>query len=405
MSPELMLFQAALGLTSPWQVSRSEFRQEAQELHLWIDFPRGSRFSCPECPAECRAYDTEERTWRHLNFFQHKTYLHARFPRVNCSACGVKTVEAPWARSGSGFTLLFEAFVLTLCREMTVSAAARIVGEHDTRLWRILEAYVETARQEQEFSGVTQLGVDETACKSGHDYVSVFADLKERRVLYVTSGRDATVVKTFKETFQAQSGDPSAVEAVCMDMWPAYIGGFAQEFGSAVEVFDRFHVMKIVNAALDAIRRAEVKENLLLKQTRYLWLKNPVNLTEKQRERLEPLKAMNLGTATAYQMKLNLQELWEQPDRQSAEAFLFRWCEWVEGSEIGRAMKKAAQTIRGHATGILNYFTVPITNGLMEGINSLIQAAKSKARGYRTHRNFCTIIYLIAGKLRFPLPT
>jgi transposase len=190
-----------------------------------------------------------------------------------------------------------------------------------------------------------------------------------------------------------------------MDMWPAYIGGFGEAFEGAVGVFDRFHVIKLVNATVDAIRRAEVKENALLKQTRYLRLKNPQNLSKKQRDRLEPLKAMNLATATAYQMKLTLQELWEQPDRQSAGVFLERWCEWVEGSEIDRAMKKAAQTIRGHAGGILNYFTAPITNGLMEGINSLIQAAKSKARGYRTHRNFCTIIYLVAGKLRSPLPT
>ena len=111
MSPEI-LFRTALGLPSPWFVKQVEFRPEAKELHLHLDFEKGSRFDCPQCPTLCPAYDTEERVWRHLNFFEHQASLHARLPRVQCGNHGVHTIEAPWARPGSGFTLLFEAFAL-----------------------------------------------------------------------------------------------------------------------------------------------------------------------------------------------------------------------------------------------------------------------------------------------------
>lgn len=134
---ERELFEQALGLVDPWRVKRVEFSQEEGRLDIWLDFPKGAAFCCPACgQGERKAYDTEERTWRHLNFFQYLTFLHARTPRVSCDECGVKTVEVPWARPGSGFTLLFEAFLMTLAPQMPVAANARLTGEHDTRIWR-----------------------------------------------------------------------------------------------------------------------------------------------------------------------------------------------------------------------------------------------------------------------------
>lgn len=354
----------------------------------------------------CPVYDIQpDRAWRHLDFFQHKTFLHARFPGVDCPACGVKTVEPPWARLGTGFTLLFEALVLTLVQEMPVGAIARLVGEHDTRLWRVLQYYVEQARQREDMSNVRGLGVDETSSKRGNQYISLFADLDRAKVLFVTEGRDSGTVTAFREDFEKHHGQPENIETVCLDVSPAYQAGLFKEFRDARMVFDRFHVTKIVNHALDQIRRAEVKENEILKRTRYCWLKTPQNLTCRQRDRLDVLKQMNLATAQAYQMKLNLQELWTFPDRNTAAEFLERWYSWVIESKIGYAMKRAAKTIKEQAQGILNYFDDRVTNGLMEGINSLVQAAKSRARGYRNVRYLMTIIYLIAGKLDFSLPT
>ena len=141
------LLQQALGLAPPWTVSRSDFDPKAHRLDIEIDFAPGSRFACPACgAADCPAYDTERMTWRHLNFFQHEAYLHARVPRVRCDQCGIKTVNVPWARPGSGFTLLFEALVMTMVAAMPVKAVARIVGEHDTRLWRVIHHNMSTRR-------------------------------------------------------------------------------------------------------------------------------------------------------------------------------------------------------------------------------------------------------------------
>src|SRR6478735_10451108 len=127
------LFQAALGLGTPWSVSGSRFDAVARRLDIEIAFAKGARFACPTCgAAECPAYDTEQLTWRHLSFFQHEAYLTARVPRVSCQACGIRQVSVPWARAGSGFTLLFEAFVMALVASMPVAVVARTVGEHDT---------------------------------------------------------------------------------------------------------------------------------------------------------------------------------------------------------------------------------------------------------------------------------
>jgi transposase len=169
-------------------------------------------------------------------------------------------------------------------------------------------------------------------------------------------------------------------------------------------IFDRFHVAKLANEAVNTIRHQEAKTNDSLKQTRYLWLTNPEKLPETKKQQLATLQAMNTATATAYQMTLNLRELWTLPDRVTASAHLDAWYNWVSSSSIGAAMKKLANTVKSHASGILNYYPGQLTSGLMEGINSLVQAAKSKARGYRNSSNLKAIIYLLVGKLDFPLP-
>jgi len=285
------LFQMALGLAPPWKVVYCEFNLEKKRLDIELDFPRGSAFSCPECGRPgCKAYDTEEKTWRHLNFFQYKAYLSARVPRVRCKGCGVKVVNVPWSRPGSGFTLLFEAMVMLLARQMPVKAIAGIIKEHDTRLWRIVDHYVEEARKEADFSPVRQVGVDETSRKRGHNYVTVFVDLKAPKVLFATEGKDASTLQQFKEDLISHKGDAKAIEEVCCDMSPAFISGVEEHFPEAQLTFDKFHVLKIINEAVDEVRRQENQYRPELKKTRYIWLKNPNNLTTKQTASLENLQ-------------------------------------------------------------------------------------------------------------------
>lgn len=203
------LFQRAPGLTDPWRVVECSFDAAQRRLELRIDFERGATFSCPECQARgCRVHDSEQKSWRHLDFFEHEAYLVARVPRVRCGEHGVRQVVLPWARPGSGFTLLFEALVMALAAQMPVRAVAELVGEHDTRLWRIVHHHVDEARESQDLSGVCRIGVDETSCRRGQDYVTVFADLDESRAVFVTPGRDAATYKHFVEDLKAHGVRP-----------------------------------------------------------------------------------------------------------------------------------------------------------------------------------------------------
>jgi transposase len=398
------LLQLGLGLTPPWTVCRADFDPDARRLDIEIDFAPGSRFACPVCgAADCPAYDTERKTWRHLNFFQHQAYLNARVPRVRCDACGIKTLAVPWARPDSGFTLLFEALVMTMVSAMPVKVVARIVGEHDTRLWRVIHHYVDEARARTDASDVTQVAIDETAARRGHDYISLFVDIDQARVLFATEGKDASTVAAFADDLTAHGGDPEAVEEVCIDMSPAFIKGVTESLPNAAITFDKFHAVKIVNDAVDQVRRAEQKGQGLLRGTRYIWLRNPANLSDRQRATLENLSTHHLKTARAYQIRLAFQELYEQDTPEQAAAFLKRWYFWATHSRLPPIID-AAHTVKRHWDGILRWFDSKIANGLIEGINSLVQAAKAKARGYRSIRNLKAMVYLIAGKFDLALP-
>jgi len=337
----------------PWVVVSYEFDSDKGRLDLELDFPPGHTFVCPECNTEgCKVYYKEKKSWRHLNFFQYEAYLHARVPRVDCRKCGVKLVRVPWAHPGSGFTLLFEAIVMALAREMPVRAMSKILQEHDTRLWRVLNHYVEEARRETDFSSVKEVGVDKTSSKRGHNYVTLFVDLGKPKAMFVTEGKDASTLGRFKEDFECHKGDAKAIEEICCDMAPAFITGIEKNFPRAHITFDKFHVLKVLNEAVDKVRREEQDLRPELKKTRYIWLKNPSNLKDREVSLLESLqmKKLNLKTMRAYHIRLNFQELWNQTV-EDAECFLKKWYFWATHSRL-EPIKEAAYTIKRHWTGL-----------------------------------------------------
>ena len=399
------LFQLALGLLPPWLVAACRFNATAKQIDIDVDFAKGGRFPCPACDkSDCPVHDTRPLTWRHLDFFQHKAFIHARVPRVTCPDCGVKQINVPWARPGSGFTLLFEALAMTLMAAMPIAAAARLMREHDTRLHRVLHHWVEQARARADYADVKRVAIDETAARRGHDYVSLFVDIDRRRVLYVADGRDANTVEEFADDLEAHNGDASRVKEVCIDMSKAFIKGVEDNLTEAEVTFDRFHVMKLLGDAVDEVRRAEVKSRPELKGTRYAWAKNKSNLTAKQSAQLDTLSQTNLKTARAWRMRLAFQDIYAEPARQWGELFLDKWLGWAKRSRL-EPMQAVARTIDKHRDGILAWFDSRTANGLIEGINSLVQAAKAKARGYRSTRTLKAITYLIAGKFDLRLPT
>ena len=242
----------------PWEVVEEKFDEEQKRLDLRIDFPKGSKFPCPECGREgCPVHDTESHTWRHLNFFEHEAYLTARVPRVICPEHGTKQVKVPWARERSDFTLLFEALTMAMAKEMPVKALAGLVGEHDTKLWRVVHHYVDEAVDQQDLSEMRELGIDDTSFRRGQSYVSVFADLGacERRAVFVAAGRDQQTVEQFAGFLKAHGGEAKRIREVCQDMSAAYLAGVREHFKRAEVTFDRFHVKQKLSEAIDEVRR------------------------------------------------------------------------------------------------------------------------------------------------------
>ena len=264
---------------------------------------------------------------------------------------------------------------------------------------------MEEARARVDVRAVRRIGVDETASKRGHHYISLFVDMETPRLLFGTEGRDAATVAAFRADFERRGGEGEQIEEFCLDMSPAFLRGIEDSFPAAGVTFDKFHVMKLLNEAVDQVRRQEQRQRPELKGSRYVWMKNPENLTQKQLALLDGLEVprLNLKTARAYRMRLTFQEFWMLHD-DFAEAFLKPWYFWATHSRL-EPMIRVARTIRTHWAGVLNWFRTRITNGVLEGINSLLQAARAKARGYRSTRNFIAMAYLIAGKLDLkPLP-
>lgn len=403
---EKELFTAALEVQDPIYIDEIAFDAKAGELHIHMDFYRGGRFSCSKCGVEdLPVHDTVDKTWRHLNFFQYKCYIHLRTPRTLCPECGQRLWIPPWGRKQSGFTLLFEAFVMALAKAMPVSQIAKIMGEHDTRIWRVIGHHVKQVYEKKDFASVTKIGCDETSSRKGHNYVTIFADMDSGKVLFATKGKDSATVKAFAEELPKHKAKSEQIKEITIDMSPAFIKGVAEYLPKANVTFDKFHVIQALNKAQDEVRRMEQKDNPHLKSTRYVWLKNPENLTAKQKKRLETLRFENLKTAKVYQMKLNFQDIYRfiyEP--KAAEAAIKKWLSWAVRSRL-EPIKAFAKTVKEHITGIMRYFTSRLTSGAMEGLNSRIQGIKRRARGFRNIDNYITMIYLETAGLELALPT
>lgn len=395
------VFQSALEIPEPWYVFHHELAKKEKTLHIYIEYRSGAEFSCPNCGnTSCKVHDIldQDRTWRHLDFWQYRTILHARMPRVKCESCGkILTVEIDWARPGAGLSLFFEHHVMSLMVEMPVNAVARKVGEHDTRLWRVFKHYVYKAMENIDISNVSRVAMDETSRRKGHKYVTLFIDTDTKRLLFATLGKGSEVLQDFCQFLNSKGGSPSQINEICSDMSPSFISGIEKNFPNACITFDKFHVMKLVNEALDQVRRQEEAVQPLLKKSRYAWLKNRVNLTENQEVVLTKLKDMDLATGRAYRMKLSLQKMWTRTLFIS-ELYFDAWYDWAIRSQLG-PMIKLAKSLKKHKEGILRWFVTKMTNGLLEGINGLVQAAKRKARGYRSTDNFIAMIYATVNKL------
>jgi transposase len=401
------IFTIALNLQEPWLIEDIKLDvtqgKIAGKIDIYIDFQRGTKFKDKQ-GKETTAYDTVQRTWRHMNFFQHKCYIHARVPRIKTEGEGITTLPVPWAREGSGFTLLFEAMSMLLIEsEIPVSKVGNVMQEWDNRIWRIFTYWINRALSKETHDTVKDIGIDETSTKKGHNYVTIAVDMQKRRVIYASEGKDAGCISKLAKHLQDKQCPSSQIQNVSIDMSPAFISGVIQNFPEAQITFDKFHVTKIINEAMDQVRKNERREIFELKGNKYLFLRNDKHLTKEQRENKFYLLAAYPKLGESYRLKELFNGFWDIQDYEQAAGYLSFWCDLAEESKI-QPFIKAAKTIKSHWSGIINYSKSKLNNGILEGINSKIQLAKKRARGYRNIDNFINMIYLVAGKLKFDYP-
>jgi transposase len=396
------IFEAALGINTPWYIAGLNFETSQRKLRIRVDFEVGTRFAVPGESGDHPVHDTVTKTYRHLNFFQHECELEVRVPRVKLPDGSVRQVAPPWAGKLSGFTLLFEAFVMLLCREMTFSGVARITALSVHRVMTLCKRYVNTAVGAAAYSEVRRLAIDETSRAKGHEYVTLFADADERKVLYVAEGREAETVKGFAANLRAHQGKPTQIESISIDMSPAFISGVEEHFPNAQITFDKFHVIAHASEAVTETRRLEQQLDPTLKGLRWVLLKDRSKLSGAQRAELDALLAhmTTKRTARAWQYREQLREILSRKQPNVVRVLLRQWCTNVRRSKV-EPMKEVASMILNHFEGVMAWVNSRLTNGFLEAINGLFQAAKRKARGYVRFDTIRTVIFLIAGKLDF----
>ena len=413
MTPE-QTFGQLLGLGKSWRVVESRFEAESSTFFLEVEetpelWPEESARA--GTPVVCHDH-VEPMQWRHLNVFNKECVIVCALPRGRRGDDSkVYRVTPPWEGRSKHFTQEFEAFALTLMREMPVKRAGQILGESDTRMWRMLFAHVKAAHARLSFDNVVWVGADEMNRRKGHNYLTVFADLLAKRVLFATPGKDASVWEAFAGELLRHNGHPKAIQYVAIDMSPAYIKGVSDNLGNAQVVYDKFHVIQNVVEACDRVRKVESRSNAgkrdLLERTRWMWLKNRVNWTEKEAQKWESMALERCVTGMAYEMRLVLQGIYQWKDVGEARKLFGNWCAWVQAmrertGELLEPMARAARMIEGHLEGILAHWTQGLTTAFMEGFNSLFSAVKRWARGYRTVEYMTAILYFVAVKLTLP---
>ncbi len=412
-----VLFTAALGLQSPWRVERAELSVANKRIDFDVICTE-RRLACPHCGAPDQSiHERIQRSWRHLDFFQYEAWVHASVPRVACTACGkTSQVPVPWARAGSGFTLLFEALALSLCKELPVAHAARHLRADAKALWRRIEHYVNEARAQDDMSEVRHIGIDETSVRKGHEYITVAHDMEQKRLLFATEGRDHKTVEAFTKDLLEHGGQPQAIEHVSMDMSAAYLKGVQQQLPQAAICYDRFHVAALAGKAMDEVRSAEFKarpnavasalgdlDRPSRRSLHWAMRTHHARWNERHMQAMYSLQRTNLQSARAWRMKVALAQVYEAAAQSHSEAVartgLERWIAWAIRSRL-EPFKRLARTLKNHFEGVIAGMAQGRSNAFVEAMNGLLQNAKRAARGFRTSKNFIAIAYLRMSKLK-----
>jgi transposase len=369
---------------------------------LTVQWRADAPLICPGCGQPVPRYDSRPRRWRHLNTMQWKTFITAEVPRVDCPRCGVKQVRVAWAEDGSRFTELFEAFAIQVLKAVRSKVQAQWLTELSwDQVDRIMERAVSRGLKRRSLGNLACLGLDEKSFGRGHDYVSVLHDVAGGRVLDVVPSRTRAAADALWATIPP--AQRQGIAAVAVDMWEPYLEATRAAAPQACLVHDRFHVASELNRAVDLVRRREHRDlkaqgRETLTSTKYLWLKNPRNWTERQRAHFDSLKLETLKVGRAWAIKEAFAEFWGYRYAGPAKRFFDRWYFWATHSHLA-PMINAAKTLKRHLPGLLAYTKHRVTNAVAEGTNGKIQLIKANARGYRNFAQYRIAILFHCGKL------
>jgi transposase len=401
------LYTKILGIELPWLISSIEINDTTHHVTVVLGHASFSKFACCKCGELCSVHDHQKvRLWRHLDTCQYETYLKAAVPRVKCGTCGVHICSVPWAQSHSRFSELFECHAIDILQScQVIERSALQLRITPDQLNYLMKKSVERglALRQKASIPIKKLAIDEKSQQTGHNYVTILSDADEGKVLEVSKDRTIEAVLEVYNTLNTKQLE--SVESVTMDMWSAFETVTKRVVSQADVVHDRFHLSGYLNNAVDITRRAENKklvknEDTSLQKTKYLWLKNPNKLTEKDKERLEDIiknnKTPNL--VTAYELKEEFKKFFDCPTAESATQFFKDWHQNVLKSQNTQLIKVATM-FEKHFTGILSYIKHRVTNAIAEGLNSRIQQLKAKARGFKSAAAFRIAILFHFGKL------
>lgn len=378
----------------------------AVEVH-----PRaGSRGICSGCGQPRPGYDRlPPRRFEFVPLWGIKVFLVYAPRRVACPDCGIKVEQMPWASGKSPLTTAYAWFLAGWAKRLSWKGVAEAFHTSWDSVFHAVERAVAWGRAHRDLSGVQSIGIDEIAWQRGHHYVTLVyqIDSHGKRLLWIGEKRRMKTLLRFFRWFGKERSQGLAF--VCSDMWKPYLKVIAKKAGQAIHVLDRFHIMAHMSRAIDEVRAQEVRElkaqgeEPVLTKSRWLLLKRPQRLSEKQTSSLAELLRHNLKTVRSYLLKEEFQRFWECVSPAAAADFLDEWCARTLRSQL-KPMKRVAQMLRNHRALILNWFRAKgrLSSGVVEGFNTKAKLTTRKAFGFRTYHALEVALYHTLGALPEP---
>jgi transposase len=382
---------------------------ETNEESMIIEIDRlgNRRLRCGVCRKPCRGVHSirKWREWRDLSMRKLRLILRYQPRRVQCPGCGVRVEGFAWAEPWARVTRALANAAASLARELSWQGTARHFGLNWKTVAGVVQRAVRYGLRHRKRAPVHMIGIDEVSRRKGQVYLTVVYDLERRVLLWVGEDRTEEAVKKF---FTQELGKRrcSTLRVVCMDM-SAYVNLVRKHAPQAQILFDRFHIVKHLQEAVDEVRRSEVrrltgKEKTTFKSTRWLLLKNPWNLTNEQKERLSTLVRWNSPIVRAYYLKESFQLFWDYKQEKRAQDLLSKWMNSAMRSRL-EPFKKFVRMLRSHLDGILPWTKLHLSNGAVEGMNNKIKSISHRSFGFRKAQYFIAAIYHCCARLPLPL--